>query len=89
MMRDHQQENFQSKKKEKEQQNTDTSQNDVKAMLKFKQSIEQNDIEELTSILQDDKINLKGQTLSNGLNIALEQYRSNGTTIEIIDLLLE
>jgi hypothetical protein len=89
MMRDHQQENFQSKKKEKETQNLDTSQNDMKAMLNFKQSIEQNDIEELTRILQDDKITIKGQTLSNGLNIALEQYRSNGTTIEIIDLLLE
>lgn len=89
MMRDHQQENFQSKKKEKEPQNQDPSQNDVKAMIKFKQSIEQNDIEELNRILQDDKITIKGQTLSNGLNIALEQYRSNGTTIEIIDLLLE
>lgn len=89
MMRDHQQENFQLKKKEKETQNQDTSQNDVKAMIKFKQSIEQNDIEELNRILQDDKITIKGQTLSNGLSIALEQYRSNGTTIEIIDLLLE
>ena len=88
-MRDHQQENFQSKKKEKEPQNQDASQSDVKAMIKFKQSIEQNDIEELNRILQDDKITIKGQTLSNGLNIALEQYRSNGTTIEIIDLLLE
>ncbi len=88
-MRDHQQENYHSKKKEKEIMNSDTPLNDVKGMMKFRQSIEQNDIEELNKILQDDKITIKGQTLSIGLNIALEQYRSNGNTIEIIDLLLE
>jgi len=88
-MRDHQQDIIHSKKKEKESQILDASQNEVKAMIKFKHSIEQNDIEELNKILQDDKITFKNQTLSNGLNIAFEQYRSNGNTIEIIDLLLE
>ena len=33
--------------------------------------------------------NIKEQTLSVGLNIALEQYRSSGNSIDIIDSLLK
>ena len=87
-MRDNQADNFSSlKKKDNDYQNSDKSNNDLKTIIKFKKLIDENDIEQLNYILERE--NIKEQTLSNGLNLALEQYRPNGNTIDIINSLLK
>lgn len=87
IMRDHHSDNMNSKKGERDNPNSDKSPNDLKNIIKFKNLIEQNDLEELNNILENE--NIKEQTLSTGLNKALEQYRSNGNNIDIIDSLLK
>jgi hypothetical protein len=90
-MRDNNQEILNLKKKDKDKENTnknqDKSNSDLKTIIKFKNLIEANDIEELNTFLGEEDI--KEQTLSVGLNIALEQYRSSGNSIDIIDSLLK
>ena len=73
--------------KKKEYQNPDKYNSDSKILITIKKFIEENDIEELNNILEKDDI--KEQTLSQGLNIALELYRSNGNSIDIINSLLK
>ena len=87
-MRDNNPENLYSKKnKDKENTNQEKSNLELKTIIKFKNLIETNDIEELNTFLCEE--NIKEQTLSVGLNIALEQYRSSGNSIDIIDSLLK
>lgn len=80
-------ENLYSKKRDKDKDNTDKSNVELKTIIHFKNLIEENDIEELNTFLCEE--NIKEQTLSVGLNIALEQYRSSGNSIDIIDSLLK
>jgi ankyrin repeat protein len=66
--------------------NTSSSENGVKVSLNFMKTIENNDVEELNSILENETISKV--TLGAGLMKALQNYRNNSDTIDIIDSLL-
>jgi ankyrin repeat protein len=66
--------------------NTSSSENGVKASLNFMKAIENNEVEELNSILENETISKV--TLCAGLMKALQNYRNNSDTIDIIDSLL-
>jgi hypothetical protein len=64
-----------------------SSDNGVKTSLNLMKSIESNQVEEVNKILENESISKN--TISAGLNKALQNYKSNSDMIDIIDSLLK